>query len=132
MSVERTLVRPRSSGSWSPSRRLSSSRRPERPPAALKSGDQAALQTALDARYANAHEIAVFLNSANPANWPLDEMDQRMKDHLDATTREAVARQQGDWDADVAAYDDVHAQALEMADMLSSGIVAQFRDRFRP
>src|SRR5918912_3340251 len=31
--------------------------------AALKAGDQPALQAALDAWYANAHEIAVFLNS---------------------------------------------------------------------
>jgi hypothetical protein len=100
--------------------------------AALKADDQAALQAALDSWYANAHEIAVFLSSANPQNWPLDEMDQMMRDHLDATTREAVARHQGDWDADVAAYDAVHLQALQMADMLSSGIIAQFPNMFRP
>jgi hypothetical protein len=98
--------------------------------AALKAGDQAALQAALDAWYANAHDIAVFLNSANPKNWPLAEMDQMMRDHLDATTREAVARHQGNWEADVAAYDAVHVQALAMADMLSSGIIAQFPGRF--
>src|ERR671937_712581 len=100
--------------------------------AALKADDQAALQAALDSWYANAHEIAVFLSSANPQNWPLDEMDQMMRDHLDATTREAVARHQGDWDADVAAYDAVHVQALAMADMLSDGIIAQFPRLFRP
>jgi hypothetical protein len=99
---------------------------------ALKTGDQAGLQAALDAWYANAHDIAVFLNSANPKNWPLDEMDKMMKDHLDATTAEAVARHQGDWSADVAAYDSVHVQALMMADMLSSGIIAQFPDKFHP
>ena len=58
--------------------------------AALKAGDQSALQAALAAWYVNAHDIAVFLNSANPKNWPLAEMDQMMRDHLDATTREAV------------------------------------------
>ena len=93
---------------------------------ALKADDQSALQAALDAWYANAHDIAVFLNSANPKSWPLAEMDQMMRDHLDATTREAVARHQADWGADVAAYDAVHVQALAMADMLSSGIIAQF------
>jgi len=98
---------------------------------ALKAGNQPALQAALTAWYANAHDIAVFLSTANPKNWPLAEMDQMMKDHLDATTREAVARNQGDWSADVAAYDAVHVQILGMADMLSSGIIAQFRKQFR-
>jgi hypothetical protein len=98
---------------------------------ALKTNDQAGLQTALDAWYANAHDIAVFLNSANPRNWPLAEMDQMMRDHLDATTAEAVARHQSDWSGDVAAYDRVHQQILEMADMLSDGIIAQFPQRFR-
>jgi hypothetical protein len=74
----------------------------------------------------------VFLSSANPKNWPPAEMDQMMRDHLAATTREAVARHQGDWAADVAAYDAVHIQILEMADMLSSGIVPQFPKLFRP
>jgi hypothetical protein len=99
---------------------------------ALKAGNQSALQAALTAWYANAHDIAVFLSTANPTNWPLAEMDQMMKDHLDATTREAVARNQGDWSADVAAYDAVHVQILAMADMLSSGIIAQFPNEFRP
>jgi hypothetical protein len=98
---------------------------------ALKANDQAALQTALDAWYANAHEIAVFLSNANPRNWPLAEMDQMMRDHLDATTGEAVARHQSDWSGDVAAYDRVHEQALMMADMLSNGIIAQFPQLFR-
>jgi len=31
----------------------------------------------------------------------------------------------------VAAYDQIHVQALGMADMLSAGIVAQFPRRFR-
>ena len=54
-----------------------------------------------------------------------------MKDHLAFTTEEAVARLQGKWQADIAAYDKVHAEILQMSDMLSSGLVAQFPDRFR-
>jgi hypothetical protein len=49
-----------------------------------------------------------------------------MKDHLDLTLREAVARLQGRYADDIAAYDEIHAQILAMADMLSDGIVAQF------
>jgi hypothetical protein len=99
---------------------------------ALKTNNQPALQTALAAWYANAHQIAVFLSNANPKAWPLAEMDQMMKDHLDATTAEALARHDANWSADVAAYDKVHEQILEMADMLSSGIIAQFPARFHP
>jgi hypothetical protein len=99
---------------------------------ALKTNNQPALQAALTAWYANAHDIAVFLSTANPKNWPLTETDQMMKEHLDATTNEAVARHQSAWSADVAAYDAVHVQILAMADMLSSGIIAQFPNRFHP
>lgn len=51
--------------------------------------------------------------------------------HLKLTTHEAVARLTGDFVADVRAYDEVHAQILGMADMLSAGIVSQFPRRFR-
>ena len=55
-----------------------------------------------------------------------------MKEHLDRTTDEVVARVNGNWTGDVAAYDQVHEQALEMADMLSDGIIANFPSKFRP
>jgi hypothetical protein len=42
-----------------------------------------------------------------------------------------VARLQGDWAGDVAAYDTVHVHMLHLADLLSAGIVAQFPKRFR-
>jgi hypothetical protein len=42
-----------------------------------------------------------------------------------------VARLEGDWEADVAAYDAIHHHALGMADTLSVGIVKQFPRRFR-
>lgn len=58
-------------------------------------------------------------------------MNAMLKEHLRLTTNEAVARLHGDWAADVAAYDEIHVQALHMADMLSSGIVKQFPGRFR-
>jgi hypothetical protein len=98
---------------------------------AVKTGNAAALADAQKRWYENAHDIAVFLNAANPRNWPLGEMDQMLKDHLDATTQEVLARLNENWKADVHAYDAVHVQALAMADMLSSGIIAQFPSHFR-
>src|SRR6266498_1312048 len=78
----------------------------------------------------NADEIASFLAAANPRSWGLDEMKTMLHEHLRLTANEAIARIQGDWAADVAAYDQIHLQALGMADMLSNGIVKQFPARF--
>jgi hypothetical protein len=98
---------------------------------AAKAGDEAGVAAAQAAWGANADAIAEFLHGANPRHWPLAELQAMLHDHLDLTTQEAVARLQGDWAADVAAYDEIHVQALHMADMLSVGIVKQFPRRFR-
>lgn len=37
-----------------------------------------------------------------------------------------LARLQGDYTANVAAYDEIHVQILHMADMLSDGIMGQY------
>jgi hypothetical protein len=95
-----------------------------------KTGNTAKLAQDQRAWHANAHQIAVFLSRANAQNWPLGEMDTMMKRHLALTTNEAVARLTGHWQADVAAYDQVHAEILEMSAMLSGGIIRQFPNRF--
>lgn len=97
---------------------------------AAKAGDSAKVDAASKRWYANGGEIAAFLSSANPQFWPLAEMQAMMKEHLDHTLAEAVAHLTGDWAADVAAYDVVHRQILEMADMLSAGIISQFPGQF--
>jgi hypothetical protein len=94
---------------------------------AAKAGDATAVGAAQTAWYANADAIATALHDLNPRHWPLDAMRQMMREHLDLTLTEATARLAGDWAADVAAYDRIHAQILHMADMLTSGLVAQFR-----
>ena len=100
---------------------------------AVKTGDTAAYQDANARWYANAHDIAVFLSETlDPPLGSLAEMDAMMKDHLDNTTAEVVARHDVDGRGDVAAYDKVHKQVLQMADMLSDGIIANFPAKFRP
>jgi hypothetical protein len=96
-----------------------------------KTGDKAKLTKALTTWYANGNQIAHFLTKANPQSWPLAMTTRMMKTHLDLTTEEAVARLQGKWQADIAAYDKVHNEILQMSDMLADGLVAQFPDRFR-
>ena len=100
---------------------------------AVKTGDSAAYEDANARWYANAHDIAVFLSQTlDPPIGSLADMDAMMEDHLDRTTEEVVARLKSDWTGDVAAYDKVHAQALQMAEMLSNGIIANFPAKFRP
>jgi hypothetical protein len=97
---------------------------------AAKARNEAAKNAAIAAWYANAHDIAVFLHGLNPESWSLAELDAMMKDHLDLTLTEAVARLEGRYADDIAAYEEVHQQILGMADMLSDGIIAQFPSAF--
>jgi hypothetical protein len=97
---------------------------------AAKAGDDAAFEEANEAWYTNARAIAGFLHDANPRHWPLADMRQMMKDHLDLTLEEAAAQLGGDYAASVALYDEVETEILHMADMLSSGLIAQFPQEF--
>jgi hypothetical protein len=98
---------------------------------AAKAGDQAAITKASTAWYANANQIADFLSRANPRQWSRKAMRSMMKTHLDQTLAEAQHRLQGNFAADIRDYDSVHRHILEMADMLSDGIIRQFPGRFR-
>jgi len=97
---------------------------------AAKAGDNAKLADAQARWVANADQIAAALHGINPRFWKLGAMKAEMHRHLELTTQEAVARLQGDWTGDVAAYDRVHVHILHMADMLSEGIIHQFPRRF--
>jgi hypothetical protein len=99
--------------------------------AAAKAGDADAVHAASDAWYANANEIAAALHDLNPKHWPLADLEAMMQAHLDRTLEEAVARLEGRYADDIAAYELVHADILHMADMLSDGLVKQFPNRFR-
>jgi len=99
--------------------------------AAARKGDQAGVASEQARWTANADHIATLLSKANPRSWKLGAMKAMMHDHLRLTTDEVVARLQGNWAADVRAYERIHLQILHMADMLSDGLVQQFPSRFR-
>lgn len=99
--------------------------------AAARKGDQAGVASQQARWTANTDQIATLLSSANPRSWRLGATKAMLHEHLRLTTDEVVARLQSHWSADVRAYDGIHRQALRMADMLSSGLVAQFPSRFR-
>ena len=92
--------------------------------------DPTTLNGAVTAWQANGDSIALFLSSANPRNWPSATLQSALRMHLDMTLKEATAQLHGDWAGSIAAYDDVHQQILQMADVLSEGIFKQFPNRF--
>ncbi|HUP45918.1 MAG TPA: glycosyltransferase [Thermoanaerobaculia bacterium] len=96
---------------------------------AARAGNQVNFQAA-DGRWsANAADIAAFLSSANP-HWPRGAVQAMLNEHLALTKKEATARIEKDWAADVATFDQILHQALMMADTLTDGIVKQFPSRF--
>jgi hypothetical protein len=97
---------------------------------ALKNNDATGLATANTKWYMNADAIARFLSSLNPF-WPYQDLKTMMFTHLGLTTAEALARKTANYSGDVVAYDNVHLEILQMADMLTEGIVKQFANKFR-
>jgi hypothetical protein len=98
---------------------------------AAKAGDTTKLEADKQRWSANADQIATFLSGANPKHWPAADMKSMMNDHLATTTAVLEARLREDWKADVAAYERVHEQILEMSDMLAEGIAKQFPEKLR-
>lgn len=97
---------------------------------AAKKGDKTAIAHQQARWQANADQIARFLNSANPKFWKLGALKGMLYEHLGLTTNEVVDYLGRHWVADVEVYDKINAQALQMADMLTAGIVGQFPARF--
>jgi hypothetical protein len=54
-----------------------------------------------------------------------------MKMHLDLTLQEATNRFAGKYAEDIQDYDRVHDHILRFADVLTSGIAAQFPDKVK-
>lgn len=99
---------------------------------AVKAQDPVRIQQELDRWYANANDIAVFLNSLNPRQWPLADLQTMMNQHLSLTTTEVLDYYNGNYTASVTDYEAVHLEILEMADTLSTGIMRQFPQLFAP
>jgi hypothetical protein len=79
---------------------------------------------------ANVEEIATLLSGANPDNWPKADVTDLLMQHLKLTKDEVVARLQSNWEADVAAFDQIFTEILTVSDVLADGIVKQFPEKF--
>lgn len=75
--------------------------------------------------YDNADEIATFLASIN-CFWSKKEWQAMLYNHLKMTESEAVLRIDGQYAKGVETFDEISAQALQMADYMAMGIRRQF------
>jgi hypothetical protein len=97
---------------------------------AAKAGDNEAAADAEKKWYANADEIAAFLASINPY-WSEESWRTMLYEHLATTKEEAVDFLTGKYAEGITLFDQIESQALEMADMMTDGIVNQFPDLFK-
>jgi hypothetical protein len=92
---------------------------------AAKAGDNKAAAEIEKRWYANGDEIAAFLGSINPY-WSEEDWKKMYRTHLGLVKSEAVNLLTKNYSAEASVYDELEAQALEMADMMTQGIVKQF------
>lgn len=97
---------------------------------AAKNNDQPALNLALANWKTNANDIANFLSTANPQNWPPHDMQHMMEMHIDQTTTYAVDLLNKDYNNAITHYDEANQHMLDMADDLAKGIALQFPEKF--
>jgi hypothetical protein len=86
--------------------------------------------TEADKRWrANADSIATLLSTVNPTNWPMATIQPVLVGGMNLTIAETNARLKRDYNADVETFDTILAQSLNLADMLSNGIIKQFPNK---
>lgn len=80
--------------------------------------------------YQNADDIARALSQINP-HYDMAEVQRMMYEHLRLTGLEANYILGGQFDNGIATFDQIQAEAEDMADYFAKGLVAQFPDKFR-
>lgn len=89
-------------------------------------GDSKAVEEHRREWYANADDIAKFLECINPY-WNKKVWQQLLYSHLKMTEDEAVLMLKEQYKASIVQYDQIQKEALEMADYMAEGIIKQFR-----
>jgi hypothetical protein len=98
---------------------------------AAKSGDNSRVTAAETDWYANGRQIADFLHAADPRFLSRTAARKMMKTHLDQVIEQAVDELKGNFAAGAQAFGPYIRHILDMADMISSGIIRQFPAKFR-
>ena len=76
------------------------------------------------------NQVAAFLHAANPKHWALPDMRTMMRIHLNQVIAPAVDQLDGHYAAAIRLYGVYIDHIIDMADMLSTGIIEQFPSRF--
>ena len=97
---------------------------------AAKSGDQAKLAQAEADWFANGRQIADFLHAADPRFLTRSAARGMMNIHLNQVIQQGVDELKGNYAADARAFAPYIRHILDMADMISGGIIEQFPSRF--
>lgn len=98
---------------------------------AAKSGDKTNLSQTVTDWFANGRQIADFLHAADPRFLSRSAARRMMNIHLTQVIGQGVDELKGDYAADARAFAPYIRHILDMADMISGGIIEQFPSRFR-
>ncbi|WP_438445319.1 acetylglutamate kinase [Gorillibacterium sp. sgz5001074] len=96
---------------------------------ALQAGNAMGASQARNRWFQNADAIAAFLAGINP-HWSREAWRRMMHEHLELLSQEVASRLAGHYEENVATNDRVEPQALEMADVMTEGIIRQFPGAF--
>jgi len=89
---------------------------------AAKAGDTKKVNEITQAWYTNATEIAQFFSEINP-NFRFGEVRMMMFEHLRLTIEEATAELGGKYQESINTFDQIQAEAAQMADYFAAGLV---------
>lgn len=92
---------------------------------AAKDGNTEKADTLRKKWYENADDIAEFLCRINPF-WNENEWRDMLYSHLELTEKEVGYRLKKEYPKDIANFDTIENEAMEMADYMSQGIIKQF------
>ncbi len=93
-----------------------------------KAGDVNSVAKDNEKWHENADDIAAFLSDINPY-WNKLEWQNMLYDHLKMTANMAIERLGKQYDADIRQYENIENQAFKMADVMSNGVIRQFKYR---
>ncbi|MCL2540273.1 MAG: LysM peptidoglycan-binding domain-containing protein [Firmicutes bacterium] len=96
---------------------------------AVRDGNTAETDRLNKAWHRNADEMALAFANLN-SHYGFNDLKNMLYKHLELTTKEVSNRMAGNFPADIAAFDEVEKEALDMADYFTSGLIKEFPNQF--